>query len=134
MARRASLTGSLTGDETAFGKRICDLARRAGWIENHTYRSRINGAWRTTTTGIGFPDHVFLKAGRLVVLELKMPGNEATPEQARWIELFATVPGCDARIVYPADWPWIVSTLTQPRSVNPAIVGPEPLPEGTTHD
>lgn len=113
MARRIT-AGSLTADETQFGKRVQAFAKAAGWMENHTYRSRINGAWRTTTTGIGFPDHVFLKPGRLVVLELKMPGNQATPEQVRWIEWFATVPGCLARVVYPADWPWIVDALTQP--------------------
>ena len=112
--RRAPLKGSLSADETKFGQRVQDFARKAGWLENHTYRSRINGAWRTTTTGIGFPDHVFLKPGRLVVLELKMPGNQPTPEQVRWIEWFDSVPGCQARVVWPADWPWIVTALTQP--------------------
>lgn len=112
--KHRKLKGSLSADETAFGQRVQDFARTAGWLENHTYRSRINGAWRTTTTGIGFPDHVFLKPGRLVVLELKMPGNTASDEQLRWIEWFATVPGCLARVVYPADWPWIVQALTQP--------------------
>lgn len=110
MARR--MAGRLDADETAFGNKVKDLAKRAGWLENHTYRSKINGAWRTTTTGIGFPDHLFVKQGRLVVLELKMPGNKPTPQQVEWIELFDSVPGCVARVVWPADWPWIVKALT----------------------
>jgi hypothetical protein len=70
--------------------------------------------WRSTNTGIGFPDHVFAKPGRLVVLELKMPGNTATDEQLEWIALFDSVPGCNAMVAYPADWETIVQLLTQP--------------------
>lgn len=107
------LKGSLTADETAFGQRVCDIARRAGWKENHTYRARLrDGSWRTTTTGVGFPDHLFIKPGRLVVLELKMPGNTTSDEQDEWLALFASLPGCVAAVAYPADWPWIVETLT----------------------
>jgi len=107
------LPGSLTADETKFGQRVCGLAKQAGWKENHTYRARLrDGSWRTTTTGVGFPDHLFIKPGRLVVLELKMPGNDATVEQREWLDLFASLPGCEARVVWPADWPWIVATLT----------------------
>lgn len=110
------MQGSLTADEAAFQKRVVDLAHRAGWRTNHTYRARTGkGGWRTTTTGTGFPDLTIIKPGRLVMLELKMPGNDATPEQREWLDLFDSVPGCVARVVWPADWEWIVTTLTARR-------------------
>lgn len=111
--RRRRPAGALDGTEAEFARRVVDLALRAGWRENRTYPSRAGSAWRTTTSSVGFPDHLFVKPGRLVVLELKAPGGKPTPEQTEWIRLFATVPGCVARVVWPADWPWIVETLTK---------------------
>lgn len=105
--------GSLDADETAFQQRVVDFARTAGWKVNHTYRGKVGkGAWRTNTTSKGFPDLQLLKPGRLVVLELKMPGNEPTPEQKEWIAWFQTVEGCEAYVVWPADWDEIVDLLT----------------------
>ena len=113
MTRRRKPVGALDGSEAEFSRRVVDLAHRAGWRENRTYPSRAGGAWRTTTSSVGFPDHILIKRGRLVVLELKIPGGKPTPEQVEWIDLFASIPGCVARVVWPADWPWIVDTLTK---------------------
>lgn len=112
--RYRKLPGSLTGDESEFAKRVKAIAKRAGWLENHTYKARIGGVWRTTTTAVGWPDHVFAKRGRLLVLELKAPGGKPSDEQLEWIALLDSVPGCTARVVWPADWPWIMDQLTGP--------------------
>ena len=105
---------SLDADEAAFQAKVIQFARDAGWLVNHTYRGRTaKGAWRTNTTAPGFPDLLMLRNGRMVVLELKMPGNHASDEQNRWVGLFQTVPGVEAFVVYPADWPEIVELLTE---------------------
>jgi hypothetical protein len=78
----AKRVASLTVDERAFQNKVEDLAREAGWKVQHSYRGKAGkgGAWRTNAA-VGFPDLLLLKAGRLVVLELKMTGNEPTDEQ-----------------------------------------------------
>lgn len=104
---------SLQADEAAFQDKVVAFAKEAGWLVQHTYRGRVGkGAWRTPAT-VGFPDLVLLKRGRLVVLELKMPGNDASDAQNVWVATFQTVPGCEAYVVYPADWPEIVQLLTE---------------------
>lgn len=109
MSRRPSLAE----DEAAFQQRVIDLAKTAGWLHQHTYRGRTaKGAWRTNATP-GFPDLLLLKDGRCVVLELKMPGNHASDDQNRWVALFQTVPGVEAYVVWPKDWPEIVKLLTE---------------------
>lgn len=106
---------SLQADEAAFQDKVVRFAIDAGWLVNHTYRSRVgSGAWRTTTTSPGFPDLLLLKAGRMVVLELKMPGNHASDDQNRWVATFQTIAGVEAYVVYPADWGEIVALLTEP--------------------
>jgi hypothetical protein len=109
----AKRVASLTVDERAFQNKVEDLAREAGWKVQHSYRGKAGkgGAWRTNAA-VGFPDLLLLKAGRLVVLELKMPGNEPTDEQNEWLALFQTVAGCEAYAVWPAHWEHIVDLLT----------------------
>lgn len=104
---------SLAADEAAFQAKVIKLAHEAGWMHQHSYRGRTaKGAWRTNATP-GFPDLLLLKRGRMVVLELKMPGNHASDDQNRWVSLFQSLGGnVEAFVVYPADWPAIVELLT----------------------
>ena len=103
---------SLEADEAAFQDKVVAFAKEAGWMVQHSYRGRVGkGAWRTPAT-VGFPDLLLLKPHRLVVLELKMPGNHASDEQNRWISRFQTIEGCEAYVVYPKHWEQIVSLLT----------------------
>lgn len=112
--KRRTHQPSLQADEAAFQDKVVQFAKDAGWLVNHTYRSRVGGgAWRTTTSSPGFPDLVLLRPGRQVVLELKMPGNHASDDQNRWVAMFQSVPGVEAFVVYPADWPEIVALLTE---------------------
>jgi hypothetical protein len=128
--------GSLTDDEQAFQQKVIRTARRAGWRHQHTYKGRTGkGAWRTNAA-TGFPDLLLVKRGRMLALELKAPGGAPSPEQLAWIELLDTIPGCTARVVYPADWPWIMQALTTPapRYLDRGMVPPPNTNEGTDHD
>lgn len=110
MARRAKVKRFRTEDE--FRQEVTRYAKRCGYRVNFTYRSRTrDGSWRTNATAPGFPDLTIIKPGRLIVLELKMPGNEATPDQQWWIASFQAC-GVDAFVVWPADWDLIVDLLT----------------------
>lgn len=112
MTRRR--TPSLDADERAFQDKVEDLAREAGWMIQHTYRGKTGkGAWRTNATP-GFPDLLLLRTGRLVVLELKMPGNHPSDAQNEWVATFQSVGGnVEAYVVWPRDWPQIVDLLTE---------------------
>lgn len=71
-------------DEAAFQAWVVAYAKDRGWLTYHTFDSR-----RSTP---GFPDLVMLRttpAGtRLVVAELKMPGNKPTEAQRCWLRAF----------------------------------------------
>ena len=61
---------------------------------------------KRTTAGV--PDLTFFhpgRPGRLYCWELKRQRGRVRPEQAVAIAHLSTVPGIDARIVRPADWP-----------------------------
>lgn len=106
-------TPSLEADERAFQDKVEDLAKTAGWLIQHSYRGRVGGGgWRTPATP-GFPDLLLLRPGRCVVLELKMPGNHPSDLQNKWVATFQTVPGVEAYVVWPRDWPEIVALLTE---------------------
>lgn len=106
---------SLEADEAAFQAKVIQFAHEAGWMHQHTYRGKTaKGAWRTNATP-GFPDLLLLKPGRMVILELKMPGNHASDAQNEWVSTFQTVGGnVEAYVVWPADWEHIVDLLTEP--------------------
>jgi hypothetical protein len=90
--------------EKEFQAEVMAFGRRAGWRCYHTHDSRKSAA--------GFPDLVAVRAGRLVVAELKVPGNRPTADQETWLEEFRAVPAAQVFVWYPADWPEIVKILT----------------------
>lgn len=71
-------------DEAAFQAWVVAFARDRDWLTYHTHDSR-----RSTA---GFPDLVMLRpqpdGARLLVAELKMPGNKPTEAQRTWLRAF----------------------------------------------
>lgn len=100
--------------EDDYRKHVTAFAELCGYRVNFTYRARTrDGSWRTNATAPGFPDLTLSKLGRLVFLELKMPGKVPTQAQREWIARLQTVPGVDAYIVFPSHWPDVVDLLTE---------------------
>jgi hypothetical protein len=99
-------------NEDEFRKHVTAFAECLGYRVNFTYRAKTrDGSWRTNATAPGFPDLCCSKRGRLVFLELKMPYKVPTLAQEEWVARLQTVPGVDAFVVYPADWPDVVALL-----------------------
>lgn len=96
------------GSEAAFLKKTMLLFRAFGWRCSHAWQRPAKGRF-VTPTNPGFPDLVCLRPPVLVVLELKSLSGVATPEQRIWINGFQSVPGVEAFVVNPADWPQIVN-------------------------
>lgn len=102
--------------EAEFLDNVVRLAREHRWLVNHVYPARTgDGVWVTPTTYRGFPDLTLVRRGELLFLELKTVDGEPTPEQIRWIGTAHTVPGVEAHVVDPTDWPAIHARLTRPR-------------------
>jgi hypothetical protein len=105
--------------EKAFQREVVKLAEEAGWMVCHVFRGKTaKGEWRTNTTAPGYPDLTMVRPGRLVFLELKMPGNTPSPAQQEWVSMLQTVATAsdqvvEAYVVWPADWPAIVEVLTR---------------------
>gem|GEM_PF-1729348 len=69
--------------EAEFQSWIVAYAKDRGWMTYHTHDSR-----RSTA---GFPDLVMVRmtgSARLIVAELKMPGNKPTEAQRTWLRAF----------------------------------------------
>lgn len=75
--------------EASLEEYVCDLATEDGWIVRKL-------KWIGRRNGM---DRFFLKAGRIVLIEFKRPGEKARAGQAKEIELFraagAEVHVCD---------------------------------------
>ena len=72
---------------------VTEALTLGGWLWHHNADSR-----RATP---GLPDILAVRGGRLLAWELKTEKGRVRPEQQRWIEALAEVPGVEARIVRP---------------------------------
>lgn len=94
----------LTGaSESHFQSRVVRLAKANGWAVFHVHDSRRSEP--------GFPDLVMIRAGALVVAELKVKRNKTTADQERWLKLFGEVPGVRAFRWRPEQWESIRAVL-----------------------
>jgi hypothetical protein len=57
--------------ESAIENKVCDLAKKAGWLSFKF----VSPAQR------GVPDRIFIKTGRVVFIEFKAPSKKPTPLQ-----------------------------------------------------
>ena len=70
------------------------IAKDAGWLCYHT--------WRSTHSPSGFPDSVYLRGWRGIVVEYKREGKDATTAQHEWLTAF-TRTGFQAYLWHPSD-------------------------------
>ena len=90
--------------ESTFQARVRRAALELGWQHYHTFDSRRSDP--------DFPDSILLRAGQLIVWELKIGRKKPTQGQLNWLSLFRTVPGVvEAGVRYPSDWPQMITLL-----------------------
>lgn len=87
--------------EREFQAQVVQLARLCGWLVYHTHDSRRSAA--------GFPDLVLVRETVLFV-ELKVPPNRLSPDQAAWVERLRGA-GQAACVWTPDQWGEIELTL-----------------------
>lgn len=104
--------------EKAYQRRIEVHARHRGWLTCHVRRAIVaNGRFITPTSDAGFPDLWCLRAGQLVVFEVKRedaPASAVKPAQRKWLTRLATVAGVEAFVVRPSDWGEVEALLDEP--------------------
>jgi len=69
-------------------------------------------------TDPGFPDLVLVRAGRLVVVELKSESGRVTSAQLAWLSDLSSVPGLEIFLWRPSDWAKVQQTLARDPAVN----------------
>lgn len=67
--------------------KVCDLAKRAGWL---AYKF-------VSPSQRGVPDRIFIRAGRIAFVEFKAPGARPTALQWRMIERLRDA-GCEVHV------------------------------------
>lgn len=100
---RVRLPLSPDTSEDDFQARVIREAKDAGWLYFHVFDARRSVA--------GFPDLVMVRAGVLLVAELKVKRNKPTAAQGRWLAAFGEVPGVKVYHWRPEHWPEILTTL-----------------------
>ena len=96
--------------ESAFQKRVTDLAEELGWEWMHIGRVGKyvpNGA--KGTLGSGWPDLTLIKGSRLVFAELKADSGALTVTQQLVMGRLALV--AETYVWRPSDWPQILHVL-----------------------
>ena len=89
--------------EKQFMETVIEYAMYKKWLPYHVFDSR-----RSTP---GFPDLIMLRAGRLVVAELKVKKRKPTKAQEVWLAEFALCHGAEVFVWYPSDWDEIERVL-----------------------
>lgn len=104
--------------ETEFQTNVVRVAKRNRWLVNHVYPCRVGRKTRTPTSYKGFPDLTLVhRDGRVIFLELKKVGGEASVEQRRWIayaQQGGKASNVRAFVAGPRDWPEVHALLSQP--------------------
>lgn len=91
--------------ESAFLAKVDAYAKEHGWLTYHT--------WKSANSAPGFPDLVMLRAGQLIVAELKVGTNRTTKAQDQWLDAFREMPtyAVDVFVWYPEAWEMIEEVL-----------------------
>lgn len=90
---RAALLDSIS--ERDWQATVEQYLRLGRWLWYHT--------WRSEHSVGGFPDLVALRAGRVVVIELKRQRGTTTPEQERWLAAWRATGWVEVYVWRPAD-------------------------------
>jgi hypothetical protein len=100
---RVRQVACLFPNEKTFQDELNRHARALGWQTYHP--------WRSDHSADGFPDTILLKAADLLAWELKMPGQEPTPAQQRWLTGFAAVTHVESHVWTPEEWDTLLARL-----------------------
>jgi hypothetical protein len=79
------------------------------WATNHTYQLKTeSGAWRTSTTALGWPDWTCLREEYILAVEVKGFDRNGRPtpfqpHQKEWLQRFARIPTGRAWVLRPTD-------------------------------
>ena len=84
--------------EKVFTQQVMDYARLMGWSAYHS--------WISIRSEPGFPDLVAVRAGRLVVAELKTLTGKLTPAQEKWLGVWGGIPSAEVFVWRPNDESW----------------------------
>ena len=98
--------------EAQFQRQITEYAEMCGWSWAHFRPAETSKGWRTPVSGplgAGFPDLVLVRDGRLMFMEVKRAGGQATPAQNQVMRVLAEA--AEVYIVQPKDWDFIESEL-----------------------
>ena len=90
--------------EEPFQQGIIDVAIQLGW---KVYHPRVS--WKSAD---GFPDLTLVKH-RVVFWECKTMKGKPSDDQTDWLLTMDAIPGIEARVVTPCDWPYIERVLTE---------------------
>ena len=96
-----------------FQAQIVELAGMFNWRHLHVRRTIGRGKkWVTATNLKGWPDLTLMRPDiGWVPAELKIPPDEATPEQLELLKFFGTMPSTFPKLWTPDDWADIEATL-----------------------
>lgn len=97
---------TLKQNEKGFQSAVIQLARLYGWRCYHTHDSRHSAK--------GFPDLTLVRGVRCIMAELKTNIGRATEDQKVWLRDLSEVPGIEAALWRPRDWPMLEAMLTRP--------------------
>lgn len=90
--------------EKEFDAAIMRVAKKHNWLSYHTHNSRRSAA--------GWPDRVFCKPPKLLIVELKIEGEKVKAAQLVWLTALRAC-GIDARTWWPSQWAEILETLSK---------------------
>lgn len=98
--------------EAQFTRAVLDLMRLTGWRSMHVRPARTMDGWRTPVAGdgIGWPDIVAVKGGRLLAVELKVGRGRLGAGQREWLAALKAA-GVEVAVWTPSDWSTIEATL-----------------------
>ena len=104
--------------EKQFQKIVVDYLRRRNWVIFHVPNMKLTTA--------GLPDLLCMSHGRgmMLALELKRETGRVTPAQRDVMRMLSRVPGVEARVLRPSEWPAFRDRL-EALDLDPAAPGQE---------
>jgi hypothetical protein len=83
--------------ETAFDAQLARLAALHGWrLSYHP--------WRSDHSAAGWPDRVWIRDERMVLVEEKRWNGQPTGEQCEWLAALRSVQSVEPYLLRPQDW------------------------------
>ncbi|MEO1065360.1 MAG: hypothetical protein AAFZ07_28420 [Actinomycetota bacterium] len=106
MTHENTLTLAKAMSEAELQSTVMDYAATVGWLCHHARKTRhASGKVSTPIQGHkGFPDVVFARTGRLVIVEFKSHRGTLSPEQRAWAAVLGSISGIELYVWRPLDW------------------------------